>query len=128
MEEADEHNPRALEVEYRWPRIPSRRCDEGEGFGSEIPRRVDPWSYLDGVFALWLQRSQWTEAALPHTESRILVNLTRVSPVLPPKGMGRIIHALASDFQPREVAVDARFGPGDRSGSQRSEGPSFRRV
>ena len=67
MEEVDEHNSRTLEVEYRWPRIPSRRCDEVEGFGSEIPRRVDPWSYLDGVFALWPQRSRWTEAALPQS-------------------------------------------------------------
>jgi hypothetical protein len=61
-------------------------------------------------------------------ESRILVNLTGVSPILPPKSMGRIIHALASDFQSREVVVNACFGPGDRSGSPRSEGPSFRRV
>jgi hypothetical protein len=70
--------------------------------------------------------SQWTKVLLP--ESRILVNLAGVSPVLPPKSMGRIIHALASDFQPREVVVDACFGPGDRSGSQRSEGSSVRRV
>jgi len=61
-------------------------------------------------------------------ESRILVNLTGIPPVLPSKSMGRIIHALASDFQPREVVVDACFGPGDRSGSQRSEGPGFRGV
>ena len=39
---------------------------------------------------------QWTDVLLP--ESRILVNLTGVSPVFPPKSMGRIIHAFASDF------------------------------
>ena len=61
-------------------------------------------------------------------ESRVLVNVTGVSPVLPPKSMGRVVHALASDIQPRKVVVDARFGPGDRSGSQRSESPSFRRI
>jgi hypothetical protein len=50
VEEAAEHHSRTLEVKYRWPRIPSRRCDEGEGFGSEIPRCFDSWSDLNGTF------------------------------------------------------------------------------
>ena len=128
MEETDEHNSRTLEVKYRWSRIPSRRCNESEGFGSEISRRFDPWSDLNGVFAFGSQTSLSPSTKVLWSESRILVNLTGVSPVLSPKSMGRIIHALASDFQPREVVVDACFRPSDRSGSQGGEGSSFRRV
>ena len=65
---------------------------------------------------------------MPSPESRILVNVTGVSRLLPPKGMGRVPHDLPSDFQSRKVDVDACAGPRDWPGPKRGEGSSFGRV
>jgi hypothetical protein len=61
-------------------------------------------------------------------ESRVLVNVSRVPRVFPPKSMGRLPHDLSSYLQPRKVDVNAPFGPHDWPGSHRSESPSFRRL
>jgi hypothetical protein len=77
---------------------------------------------------LFLVQHQLRLCYMPSPEPRVLVNVTGVSRVLSPKGMGRIPYALSSDFQSREVDVDACSGPCDWLGPERGEGSSFGRV
>lgn len=58
-------------------------------------------------------------------EPRVLVNVAGVSRVFPPKGVGRLPHALPGHFQSRKVDVDACFGPCDGPGPERGKGSSF---
>ena len=57
MEKVDQHNPRTLEIEYGWAGIPSWRCDQGKGFGRDVPRDLDPRGDFDGtrVFSVELE-------------------------------------------------------------------------
>jgi hypothetical protein len=61
-------------------------------------------------------------------EPRVLVNLTRIPRVLPPKSVGWLPDDLPSDLQSREVDVDASFGPRDRPRPRRSKSSSFGRF
>jgi hypothetical protein len=48
VEEVDQHDPRTLEVEYGRSGISNWGCDQGERFGSKVPRGFDSGSDLDG--------------------------------------------------------------------------------
>lgn len=65
MEKIDQHNPRTLEIEHGRAGIPSRRCDQGERSGGEVPRDFDSWSHFDGTCVFSLEGSWRANAFIP---------------------------------------------------------------